>query len=244
MKYYFIKLLWFIISFVSGGVVWKLSGNLLFGVGVFLVLFMSGFWEKFKNWSNEGKNGKALAALGSIATILAVFCAVWLGIWQNQINDKLLKLEESSHEPVLKVTVQDIRIIPPYTENKYWNLQTKYSLTNAGAVPLQILGYLAGEEVYPLGTTTRNWEDKLFKEYRPNSESGELEILPVGATKPYTFGSDYMFEPSLINVYKMRIYFKEYPNGRQQCLHIEYYAGKESGVYGVYQTEYSCDAKK
>ncbi len=91
-------------------------------------------------WKWLNKENKVLDSLASIATILAVIFAVWIGVRQNQINDELKNIASSellsSKSPLLSVDISSLK----YDETpEFFTKEVKFS--NKGLVPINVLSY-------------------------------------------------------------------------------------------------------
>lgn len=199
--------------------------------------YTRGFFKKAWLWISEQNNHRAII---SLATILAVIVAVWLGIQQNSINDKLLRLEELRHAPLIAVTIEKMEIQEPRPEEHVpsWGVITDFNVSNIGSVPVEILGYKAGELV--LGDRVMRQRDNEYFNEIPE-ESEVVQIIATDKNQTFHYGNvSYDQKPDYDSGYKLKVFFKEYPEGENQCIEVRYYHETINGVSGFTEFQYSC----
>jgi hypothetical protein len=213
--------------------------------------FMKIYNVNQRAWFWLSDNNRAIGSLGSIAAVVAVGAATYLGFQQNAINDKLLRLEELRHVPIIKIDVQKLDILeplPPRQNVAYrWTVNTEFNVSNVGSVPVEILGYEAGEIVEEEESRMmRQKEGDYFNQFIPEA-TGLVQIIPVGLSKTFrwgnsTYDSTYEQRPSYDYGYRLRVFFKEYPEGENQCIEVKYYNEMIDGVPGIHEFQYSCNS--
>jgi hypothetical protein len=196
------------------------------------------------DWLAREENHNAFDSIAAIAAVLTLIAASALAFQQNTINKRLLHLEELSHVPILTVTIQSVKLQKPKDKTDSWSVYTKFSLANAGTVPLQILAYHAGEIAEESGkrfTESRQQENLYFNKYSPDETSNLIEMLPAGLSKSleWTNGT-YKQQPNAYLIYKLRVFFREYPNGVVNCLEVHYTKDDTKESSGFYQFEFAC----
>lgn len=81
-----------------------------------LLIALRLFWD----WLSEKKVNKAFSTVGSIATILAVFAAIWIGVTQNRINQAILDL---NLQPLVAIDYNDsVKTIDVHNIGEYSNI--------------------------------------------------------------------------------------------------------------------------
>lgn len=98
---------------------------------------MNNLINKSWNWLKDEKNNHAFIA---IVTFLTLIGAIFIGFWQNQINNELKDIASkeltSSQSPLLSVDFSSFK----YNEvTKFFTKEIKFS--NKGAVPINVLNY-------------------------------------------------------------------------------------------------------
>ena len=92
------------------------------------------------NWFSNNENNRVLDSISSIATIMAVVAAIFIGTWQNQINNELKNIASkelnSSKTPLLSVDFISLK----YDETSTFFIK-EVEFSNKGAVPINNIRY-------------------------------------------------------------------------------------------------------